>query len=51
LLLLLQKWKTSLKVVPGGAPGVPLDGSGMLVGKWLELYGVNFSRPVQTLST
>jgi hypothetical protein len=44
-----KKWKTSLKVVPGGAPGVPLSSAGMQVGRWLELNGVNFSGPVQSL--
>lgn len=44
-----KKWKTSLKVVPGGAPGVPASGNGMQVGRWLELNNVNFSRPVQTV--
>lgn len=48
-LWLVQKWKTSLKVRPGGAPGVSASGNGMQVGRWLEINGVNFSRPVQAL--
>jgi hypothetical protein len=41
--------KTSFKVAPGGAPDVPASSGGMQVIKWLEMHGINFSRPVASL--
>ncbi|KAK9827616.1 hypothetical protein WJX81_006673 [Elliptochloris bilobata] len=36
-----KKWKSSMRVRPGGAPEVPAGGPGMPVGKWLELRGLD----------
>lgn len=35
-----KKWKTSIRLEPGCVPECPLGAAAMMIGRWLELKGI-----------